>query len=430
MTTSLVRRAVAGAIALTVSAGVAGAQDVDARWRAWTGCWAPTTASVADNPTICVVPVAGTSAVELVSVVGSRVVNRARIEADGVPHPVSRDGCTGTETARWATSGTRLYTSESVTCTGGVTRRGMGVMSFTQNYEWLDVRGMSSGDAAGTAVARYHMVVDTAGLPADVQPAFALRGPEANNAILAASAPLTLRDIADVATAVDSGVASTWLVERTRDVKVSVDAKQLISLADQGVPSSVIDVLVALAHPAVFAFNTNSGDAAFRERAVTSGRSSASLRRGYGGSYSSLYGGWCSTAFLYDPWSYGCYSRYGYGYGYGYSPFGYSYYSPYYSPYYGYYPGSYPIVVVNRPPDNNGGVSGPTHGRVVKGRGYTSGSSGSSGSSGGASTTTSSAGSSSSGGGSIGASSGSASSGSSGSSSSGRTAVRKPPGGN
>ncbi|MDA1080554.1 MAG: hypothetical protein O2973_02585 [Gemmatimonadetes bacterium] len=426
MDSTMMRRGLAGLITLSVTAAALHAQEPDARWRAWTGCWTTTSSTITSRGTVCVVPATGTSAVEIISVVGSTVVDRVRVEADGMPHEFSRARCTGTETARWSETGTRVYTSEAMTCPGGVTRHVNGVMSFSPQYEWLDVRGVSSGQATGVAVARYQALLDTAGLPAAVMPALSLRGPAASNAVLAASSPLTLADIADVATSVDSGVAATWLTERTEGVKVSIDAKNLIALADAGVASSVIDVLVAIAHPAVFSLDANTRDAAFRERTTTNRTIGMSSDR-YG---RAMNDGWYTGGYLYDPYYlYGMYSPYSYGYQN--SAFGYGYSSPFYSPYYGYYPGSRPIVIVNRSSDNGGGIGGgiggsggSSGGRVVKGKGYTSGSS--SGSSGGASTQSSgSSGSSSSGSSSSGSSSSAGSS--SGSSGSTRTAVRKPP---
>jgi hypothetical protein len=411
-TNSIVR--ILGVMAVVaVPVATARAQDVDARWRAWTGCWTPvaTTTSVAPKAgTVCVVPANGTSAVEILSVSGSTVVDRTRIDADGQPHAVSRDGCSGTETARWSSSGTRVYLSESVLCKGSVERRMSGVMSFDQRYQWLDVRGVSSGEAQGVAVMRYEALMDSTGLPAEVMPAFRLRGPAANSAILAASAPLTLGDIADVSARADSGVVVTWLMERTRGVQLSLNGKQLTMLADEGVPPSVIDALVAISYPLNFAL-TGSADVAERPAAATSSRTEGTYR-GYGGYpvywYDPYFGPW---SYYYDPYYYGY--RFGYG---GYYGFG------YYSPYYGYYYPGTPIVVVNSPQNDNVGGSTP-HGRVVKGRGYTSGSSGSDGSS--STRSTSSGGSSSSAGSSGGASSSAGSSG--GSSGAPRTAVRKPP---
>lgn len=416
-TIQALRRALPGIAAIALTATVLHAQAVDARWRAWTGCWTPIVG--ANMParaagTVCVLPTTGTSAVEIVSVSGSAVVDRTRIEADGMEHPVSRDGCSGTETARWSPSGTRVYVKEAMRCEGGLERNATGVMSFDQQYRWLDVRGISTGTTQGIAVARYEALLDSAGLPEEVKPAFALRGPAANNAILAASAPLTLSDIADVATASDTGVATTWLVERTKNLSLSFNGKQLEMLADQGVAPAVIDVLVALAYPQNFALNTGSNEPMTRpvaERAID-----GAYRDTY--RYSDPY-----SWYLFDPWyassfyGYGA-GYYGYRYGYGYSsPYG--YYNPY-----GYYPGGGPIIVVNGGSGGSAEGSGTSHGRVVKGRGYTSG--GSSGSSvGRTSSASSQSGGSSSGGSSGSSSSGSASSG--GSSSSGRTAVRKPP---
>jgi hypothetical protein len=414
MNTKAIVRVLGAMAVMAVPVTATHAQDVDARWRAWTGCWTPVTTaqSVASKAgTVCVVPASGTSAVEVISVSGSAVVDRTRIEADGQPHAISRDGCSGTETARWSPSGTRVYLSESVLCRGSAERRMSGVMSFDQRYQWLDVRGVSSGEAQGVAVMRYEALMDSTGLPAEVMPAFRLRGPAANSAILAASAPLTLGDIADVSARVDSGVTAAWLMERTRGVQLSLNGKQLEMLADAGVPPSVIDVLVAISYPANFALSA-SADAMERPAAAAS-RTQTSYR-GYGGYpafwYDPYFGPW---SYYYDPYYYGY--RFGYGGYYGYG---------YYAPYYGYYYPGTPIVVVNNPPNGNVG-GGTSHGRVVNGRGYSSGSSGSSGSS---STRSAPSGGSSSATGSSSSGSASSSGGSGGGSGSApRTAVRKPP---
>lgn len=406
-----------------------GAQGVDARWQAWTGCWAPVALGgvmpSTTGTTLCVVPAAGTSAVEVVTIVGGKVEDRTRIEADGIAHPVSRDGCTGTETATWARIGTRVYLASDLTCVGGLKRQGKGVMSFSQRYEWLEVRGVQSGDASGVAVSRYAALSDNSKLPAEIASLVHARGAAANNAILVAASPMTLADIADVSLRVDSGVAATWLVERTADVKLTITGKQLASLADQGVPGAVIDVLVALAHPRVFALDANTREAEFKQQTQGAGSGNQYAYRGlYGNPH---YYGWMSSSMtygMYSPFYYGMSDPlYGYGFrygGYGYGAGGYGSYSPYY----GYYPGSQPIIVVTRGGEGTG-VTAQPHGRVTKGQGYTQGKS-SGGSSGSSSGSASSSPSSSSGSSSAGSTGGAASSGSA-SSGGDRTAVRKPP---
>jgi hypothetical protein len=435
-TKTWIQRAAIGAtaLALVATASTSAAAQTDTRWRAWTGCWTttmPQTLAFGTSSAVCVLPTEKASAVEIVTVISGKITDRTRIDADGQPHSSERDGCTGSTTARWSQFGTRVLINETFNCAGSGERKGTGVMSFTPQYEWLDVRGVASGGTAGVAVAKYQVTSDTTGLPAEVRPALALRGPVANNGVLVASAPLTLADIAEMGTAVDSGVAATWLMERTRDVKLNITGKQLVALADQGVPAAVIDVVVAIAHPDVFALNS-SAVPSLEERATGRGTPS-NLSVNFGRRYPGYYGLYSYP--MYDPFdpyfsSYSYYSLYGYGRYAGYSPYGFSPYG--YSPYgYGYYPGYAPVVVVTRP----GGDTQTTsqHGRVVKGQGYNSGA----GSTGSSATRTSAAdkggstGGSSGGTGSGSSSSGSSSSGSSssGSSSSGgdRTAVRRPP---
>ena len=421
-------------IATLAGSSTLGAQTVDSRWQAWIGCWAPVAGQAGmlrelggtSAARVCVTPAKGTSAVEIVTIVSGKAVDRTRIEADGAPHQISRDGCSGTELARWAATGVRLYLTTTLTCAGGVQRTGSAVLAFTQRYEWLDVRGMSSREASGVSVARYSAVDDSTGIPADIRALVGTRLTTTNNAMLAASAPMTLADIADVAIFADSGVTATWLMERTQGVKLSINAKQLVMLADQGVPPSVIDVLVAIGNPEVFALNPNSREAEYRAggQRVTSGVLNG-LNASYG--YPGVYGYPFGFGYGYSPYSlYGGYNPYyGYsGYGYGSYGYGYGYGGGYYNPYGGYYPGSQPIIVVNRG-DNSGTVT--QHGRLVKGSGYSSPSSGSSssGSSSSGSSSSSSSGSSGSSSGSSGT--GGSTTGSSSSSGGDRTAVKKPP---
>jgi len=418
--------------ALIATSGALGAQAVDARWQPWIGCWAPVAGDASPlrmlgaTPRVCVTPAQGTSAVEIVTIAGGKVVDRARIEADFQPHQVARDGCTGTETAHWSEYGTRLYLSSALACTGGVSRRGTGVLSLTERFEWLDVRGVNSGKTTSLAVGRLTTAdADSASIPAEVRNAMTVRTVTSSTTALAAAAALTLADIADVSTNVDSSVTSAWLMERTRGLKLSINGKQLTALADAGVPPTIIDFVVALAHPAVFGFDAN-----VRAAGGTSGNQPLTgQNRGYS-SYSYPYGyGYGSPLGYYGYSMYD--SCYGYGsvsmlYGYGCSGYGYGRYGGY-TPYYGpYYSGYYPPVIVVRPPD---GTNAPSHGRVVNGQGYTSGggSTGSSASPSKGLTSGGSSGSSSSGSsGSSGASSSSGSSGSSGGDGGGRTAVKKP----
>ncbi|MDP1891857.1 MAG: hypothetical protein Q8K55_13270 [Gemmatimonadaceae bacterium] len=375
--TTTIRLSLVGGAALCCLSVTAGAQSVDARWQAWIGCWTP---ALAEDPAVralgstvrvCIAPAAGSAAVEVTTINAAKVTNRTIIEADAEPHAVTRDGCEGTETARWSETGRRLYLRSALACADGTRRSSSGVLSFAEHRQWLDVRGLSINDATPSiAIARFVALeaADSVSIPADVWHATPVRTPWAEHAAVAAASPVTLADIAEVSMELEAGVASAWLVERARGLTLAIDGKKLAALADNGVPASVIDVAVALAYPDVFGIASDSRDAQ-RRPGVRAAASPSATRAGYcGTSLSAFYYDSCFWSL--DPWSYygGYDRRYGYGYPYGYYGYGYGSRYDWYGPYGGYYYSGGPTVVVIQNPS-----SSPSHGRVVKGQGYTSG---------------------------------------------------------
>ncbi|MGQ0639774.1 MAG: hypothetical protein ACT4P6_03240 [Gemmatimonadaceae bacterium] len=379
------------------SAAPAMAQDVDSRWQPWLGCWeaidTDSDGYVTKKPRICVIPTSTPSTVEIVSMVFDSVALRQRIDASGEQRSNTKDGCTGWERAQWSSNGQRLYLRSSHTCAGGLTRLSNGVMAMSTAGRWLDVLGVVAGTTQGVRVAQYRDVTGEGSLPSEISTALAGRWSRLSDARIAAMAPLTTQDVVEASRFLDPGVVQAWLAERGEGF--ALNANRLVELEKAGVPSVVIDVMVALSYPQVFALNRSRVEGATGE-SVTQGAAG-------GGRALWLYG-WDP---FYSPYGY----RYGYGYGYGHG-------------YGGWYYGNRPVVIVRQPNKDE-----TRHGRVSKDRGYTpgsgaprrggsaEGSSGSSGSSG-------SAGSASSGG----ASSKSPSSGSGSSSGSGRTAKPRPPG--
>ncbi len=381
---------------LALLGNVAAAQDAgaDSRWQAWLGCWeamepeATGPVSTETKTRICVIPTSDVAAVEIATVVGDSIAFRQRIEATGETRQLSKDGCTGWERAQWSTNGQRVFLRTSYSCPGSLTRSSNGIMGMSSTGEWLDVNGVVAGSTVGVRVVRYRDVTWDASLPAEVAALLKTRGPFASQARIAAIVPLTTDDVVEATRFVDPGVVQTWLAER-RD-GFALDAKQIVALEKAGVPTMVIDVMVALSYPAVFALDRSRVAGATRTDDVAQG----------GGRVIDLYG--------WDPFYYG--NRYGYGYGYGYGNGGWYY-------------GNRPVVIVRQPGGNDAEES---HGKVVKGRGYVPGTRRERTGSGASSDRSGTSG-----------SSGSASSGSSGGSSSkqpssgsGRTAKPKPPSGN
>src|SRR2546425_2937646 len=89
---------------LLIGATTARAQDApaDPRWQAWLGCWEPTDAPPeAATQLVCVIPAAGTSAVEILTGLDGRIVAREHVQATvgGARVANTRNGCTGSGNA-------------------------------------------------------------------------------------------------------------------------------------------------------------------------------------------------------------------------------------------------------------------------------------------------------------------------------------------
>ena len=403
---------------------------LDPRWQPWVGCWEasnPAGLRVVGSPTapmVCAIPSASTAGLDVVTIADGRVLDRVALDASGERQSQTKDGCTGWERGEWAKTGSRVYVRSEYSCAGGAARTTNGVVSISPRGEWLDVQTITTGSTGAVRAVRMRAASDLSAIPADIAVALQGRPGMMGVARSAASASLSIGDLVDVAQHVDSAVMQAWLVER--DQGFVLDAKRLEHLADSGVPSNVIDVMIALSYPKLFGVNPATREAEQRsdDKGGVAGRPVMVVAYdpmgfpvfGYGSLYNDCSMPYTGSFYYTMRSSYysGCpygYSAFGYGgYGYGYGGYGYGFG-------YGWYNPHEPVVIVRGGGD---GVAPGERPRVVNGRGYSGGGSTSSGSS--------SSGSSSSGSGSSSGSSTSGSSGSSGTTAAPRTAQpRKPP---
>jgi hypothetical protein len=355
-------------VALTVPAT---AQTPDARWQPWIGCWTPSTTQFVPGPErvsgqVCVVPATGTSAADIVTVAADGSLSREHIEASGERRSIARDGCAGWERAQWSSDTRRVYLESEYQCPGGVTRSTTGLMAMSASGDWLNLVGVSLRENTAVRVLRHRSSAPRATLPADVRSALTVSSALVEAARAEASAAIDPAAVADASRHVGAAVTESWLAEHGRVFRA--EAGRLVELADAGVADRVIDVIVALSYPHVFAIRPLSPTTGLPETtSLDQGGEVGWTRQGscdpYGGGFS-LYG-----------WD-GC-SPYGYaGYGY-YGLPSYDYllygnlaaYGGWYS-----YRASQPAVVV-RPPE----AASSGHGRVINGSGYSAGGGGSSG---------------------------------------------------
>jgi hypothetical protein len=364
---------VASILVAAAAAATAQQPQHDPRWEAWYGCWMAAEGAAQSPtgraPTVCVIPAGG--GVDVATVLDTTVVARDHIEVLAERHPVSREGCTGWETASWSSQGDRLYRRSEYTCPGDVKRTTSDVFAMTPSWEWLDVQGLALRGSTGVRVLRYHNAVVPA-VP-EIATALAAHLAEISMARAAAALPPGTSDVIEASRAADPSVVEAWLAEEGEGFPLT--GKQLLALSDSGVPGPVIDVMVAMTYPKVFTVAAPSARGGFNgaeasPRAPAPDTMYANRPPYYG---SGLYGppspwGWD----YYSPWSW---SLYGYYSPYFYSPYG--QFSPYaYGGYGGYYYGGGTVVVVS-----GGGNDVPQpHGQYVKGHGYQHGSGDTSGS--------------------------------------------------
>ena len=323
------------------------AQDVDARWLPWLGCWEAVEGGE-DAPLLCVRPGSERGGVEFVTWSLGEVTATETIRADGVQRDVEREECQGIEEASFSDDGRRVYLKSDYICEGGVVRGATGILAMVNPMEWVDVKAVEGSPW----VLRYRLARASRVQEAGMENIVASRASAVKSARIAASARLTEGDLIEAVGKVDGAAMEALIVERGDPFPVNADL--LVRLDEAGVSEGVIDLVVAISYPERFA--VKAGPMPVEEYAV--GGDNIPRRRMYmgGGFFDPLYGyGYGYSPFGYNMYGYGYggygYSRYGYG-GYGYGGYGYQY---------------APIVVTPR----TGG------GRMIKGQGYTPSGSGS-----------------------------------------------------
>lgn len=330
------------AVALSAIPAAASAQASSVNpWLPFMGCWIEVEAPEAGAPVTCLVPAKGGA--EILTATAEEVLERRLLVADGEERPVDASGCRGVEASETSSDGLRIYTRSTLSCEGGIERTTRGIVAMVSPDEWIDVRALAVGDGSVSWVKRYRAApesrVNAAALTdaerAGLERVMHSRDMAMETARMAASSTPSVEQVIDAHAHTDAEAVRAWIAEQNAPMRL--DADRLLRLADAGVSSEVIDVLVAVSHPERFATG--------REPDVAMGQQ----RRGYDSYIPLMF-----DPFYYDPYYYrGQYYRYGLGYN--------SWSRPY---------GGGPGVIVVQPvsprPDAHPG-------RLVKGKGYTRG---------------------------------------------------------
>ena len=343
----------------------ASAQETDAHWLPWMGCW-EAMSGPADAPILCLQPLSDDIGIEMLTVADGEILSRQTVRADGQSHTADREGCQGWERASFSDDSRRVYFRAEFVCDGNVERTSAGLMAMVSPYEWIDVKTVEIAGRSVPFVMRYALAIAEDVEGTGLENIASDRSMALHSARIAAAAPITIEDVVDASSQVDAVAVEAWVAESGE--QFTLDADRLIQMADAGVPESVIDVVVAVSYPESFALDRGPDDDLDRVDPTYSG--ARRDRYGYGYGYGpGRFGG----RYSYDPFFMGSYYYPYSGFGFSYSPFGYGRGFGGFGGYGGF--GIYrPTVVVVQRRDSGGGVLG----RAVRGLGYTRGGSGSS----------------------------------------------------
>lgn len=348
------------ALGLFLMAGVQGAAAQDVRTLPFEGCWSPAGGS---GPDLCIERSA--DGLELLRVSEAGETGR-EIVALGAARDLEREGCTGTEWARFSNDGQRILVRSEYACEGGVERVESGILSLPARSgriggagfeQLLDVRSVTMGDESVAWVQRYRLKGARSGVDVnDMRLEVARR---------AAASEIGVDDVVDAADFVHPEAVQAWIAES--GTGFDLDGETLVALADEGVAPEVLDVMIAVSHPEYFALAVDGG-VAEAERVQQQG----GVARG------PLGGG----AWGFSPWGWGGAGAFGWGPAFGWDPyfggFGFnrfgwaSRWGAFGRAGWGWGGGAWGGGVVVVPGGGSGG-SAATGGRVVNGRGYSRG---------------------------------------------------------
>jgi len=305
-------------LTIALSAAPALAQQVDARWTPWLGCW-----QLAGEPVrVCVAPSEDARGVVLRTYVDNAAAAGASrppvleqtIVADGARHEIAEAECRGHQSAEWSATGERLFARAEITCSDGAARTVSGLSTIAADGAWIDIQGITIAGRENIRVRRYDRAA--AAEPVRLTPDAARERLTAVAPRLGAT-PLAIDDVTEAAARVSPRVLEAALVETRARFLLSSDVLRRLQRA--GVAPGVIDAMVALSYPSHFIVERPevqaSGAFAPVDPWAFSGPWSAASSYPYYGGYLDPF--W--SPYLYAPFGYAYWAAYG-----GYFP-----YSPY-----------------------------------------------------------------------------------------------------
>ncbi len=322
----------------------------ESRWLPWTGCWEMVLESVdyreedpEDNVLVCLSPQPDGLGVRITTLTQSERPFEESFVADGARHHVEEPGCLGWRSAEWSQDGHRLFMNSEVSCENNKRRVVSGISMLQRNGMWMDIQVIGSEGVRELVIREYRRADPDKAKEAGFE-GFPFGKENVSAAWMEASRPPTVDDVIEARQKVNPVAVEAALMEG--ESELVIDAEALIKLSDASVDREIIDLMVALSHPDRFTIGRTGYVSDGSERRVSGGGGGGAGLGGYG-FFDDYYG----------PYAFN--DRYAYWYPFYFAPFGFYGYSRMYTP----YGGNYTILDPGEPVADS-------HGKVIKGRGY------------------------------------------------------------
>ena len=220
---------------------------LDPRWAPWLGCWQADVAALRSDPAsvsvTCVVPLAGTSGVQQVSITRGAIVSRRRYVADGRPTSFDENGCSGTRTVEWALKSRRVYMRSNYKCNVGLVGTSSAVLSLTSNGDWLAVENVRAGQGSIEHVDHWYDAGIPAGLPAEIANSLDANRLAISTARATAALALGVDDVLDALRYVEPATVQSWILASGQ--RFSLNGDEIATLTRANVPRGVLQAMVA-----------------------------------------------------------------------------------------------------------------------------------------------------------------------------------------
>jgi hypothetical protein len=223
-----------------------GRSGLDPRWVPWIGCWDADTTGYADPSQAlytCVTPLPGTTGVQQLTIARGKITGRRRLIANGANNSFDENGCRGTRSVEWSTTGRRAFIRSSYTCDIGLAGTSNAVLAVTPTGDWLQVETVHAGQGLIEHVDQWRDAGVPSSAPSEVFNALESRRITSTTARAAAAAPLSVADVIDALRHVDSSTVRSFIVASGQ--RFSLNGDEVAALFRANVPRGVLQAMVA-----------------------------------------------------------------------------------------------------------------------------------------------------------------------------------------